>query len=246
MTIQTFPFAPGVSLAYARSAGASPLPGVIFLGGFRSDMGGTKALFLEERCRARGQAFLRFDYSGHGQSGGKFEDGSIGLWYAQAAAMFDLFTEGPQIIVGSSMGGWIGLLLARARPERVKALVAIAPAPDFSREVWEDEMTAEQRKTVEAGDYFQVPTAYGAPYTFSKVFFDGSRDHLLLHAPITVDCPVRILQGKMDHAVPWQKAERIRSLLTSQDVEVTYIDDGDHSLSRPSDLEILDSTIRSF
>lgn len=243
MTYDTFSPRPGTTLGYVQAKGSADLPGVIFLSGYKSDMTGTKATFLEERCRARGQGFVRFDYTGGPTSSGNYEDGTIGLWRDDTLAVLDQLTEGPQILVGSSMGGWIALLIARLRPERVKGLVLIAPAPDFTEEVWRDEFTDVQRAEVEKNGVIYIPSEYGDPYSFTRALFDDGRENLLLHAPIAVDAPVRILQGKQDHAVPWQKAERIKTQLTSKDVQIDFIDDGDHRLSRPEDLELLDRRV---
>lgn len=243
MTHQIFSPRPGTTLGYVQTRRTSAWPGVIFLSGYKSDMTGSKATFLEKQCKARGQSFVRFDYTGGPASSGSFEDGTIGLWRDDALAVLDQLTQGPQILVGSSMGGWIALLIARLRPERVKGLVLIAPAPDFTEEVWRDEFTSAQRAEVEKNGVIYIPSEYGDPYSFTRALFEDGRENLLLHAPIAVDVPVRILQGKQDHAVPWQKAERIKTQLTSKNVEIDFIDDGDHRLSRPQDLELLDRRV---
>jgi pimeloyl-ACP methyl ester carboxylesterase len=224
------------SIAYHRRAGKSP--GVLFLTGFMSDMLGSKAIALDEFCGMRGQAYLRFDYRGHGQSEGAFEDADIGTWFADVLDVFDTLTEGPQIVVGSSMGGWMMLLLAKARPERVKALVGIAAAPDFTERL-EAAMTPEHRAEMDATGKVVTPSVYGSDYVFTRGLLASGRFHRLLEQEIPFDGPVRLLQGTADHAVPWKTALRIQSALTSKDVEVTLIKNGDHRLSEPADLRRL-------
>lgn len=228
------------SIAYHARAGKSP--GVLFLTGFMSDMTGSKAIALDEFCAARGLAYVRFDYRGHGQSDGAFEDADIGTWFADALDVFDNLTEGPQILVGSSMGGWMMLLLARARPERVKALVGIAAAPDFTERL-EAQMTPQHRAEMAASGKVVVASAYGSDYIFTRALLSSGRFHRLLKDGIAFDGPVRLLQGTADHAVPWETALQIQSALTSKDVEVTLIKDGDHRLSEPADLARLTDTL---
>jgi len=231
------------SIAYHRRDGNRP--GVLFLTGFMSDMSGSKAMALDEFCSAREQAYVRFDYRGHGQSAGAFEDADIGTWFADALDVFDTLTEGPQILVGSSMGGWMMLLLARARPERVKALVGIAAAPDFTERL-EASMSPEQRAEIAANGKVVVPSIYGNDYIFTRALISSGRFHRLLEEGIAFDGPVRLLQGTADHAVPWETALRIQSALTSKDVEVILIKDGDHRLSEPADLKRMTDTLASL
>jgi pimeloyl-ACP methyl ester carboxylesterase len=228
-------------LAWARLPGASP--GVVFLPGFRSDMQGTKALVLRDHCAARGQAFLRFDYSGHGESAGRFEDGTIGQWAADAIAVFDACTEGPQILVGSSMGGWIALLLARARPARVAGLIGIAPAPDFTGTLMWPAFSEEQRATILRDGVLHLPSPYGEPTPVTRALIEDGRHHTLLEAPIPLRCPMRILHGMRDPDVPWRHALRLVDALDSEDVRLHLIKDGDHRLSRPEDLRLLTETL---
>ncbi len=212
----------GESLAYHSTAGRAP--GIIFLGGFVSDMTGTKATALESYARARGQAFLRFDYQGHGESSGRFEDGSIGLWAEDAIAAIDELTEGPQVLVGSSMGGWIMLLAALARPERVAALLGIAAAPDFTEDLMWQAFDDKRRETLKRDGVLYEPSDYDdEPYTITMKLIEEGRDHLLLRAPIPITCPVRLIHGTADPDVPWQTAIRLSEALDSDDVEVQLV-----------------------
>jgi pimeloyl-ACP methyl ester carboxylesterase len=229
----------GVALAWRRIAGRGP--GVVFLGGFRSDMTGTKAEFLAGWCEARGTPFLRFDYSGHGASAGRFEDGTIGRWTEDAAAVIGALAPGPQVLVGSSMGGWIALLLARRLP--IRAFVGIAPAPDFTEDLIWAQLAPEQRAAIERDGLWLAPSAYGDPYPITRALIEDGRRHLMLRAPIPLDVPVRILQGLEDPDVPWEHALRLARAITGRDVRVHLIKDGDHRLSRPQDLALLGETL---
>jgi pimeloyl-ACP methyl ester carboxylesterase len=231
----------GVELAWARRGGTNPT--VVFLPGFRSDMTGDKATALAACCAERGQAMLRFDYSGHGVSGGRFEDGTIGRWTDDALAVIDRLTEGPLVLVGSSMGGWIALLAALARPDRVAALIGIAAAPDFTETLMWQAMSFEQRATLMRDGVLPRPSEYGEPYPITRALIEDGRNRLLLHASIALDCPVRLLHGQDDPDVPWEMALRIAEQLTSQDVQVILVKDGDHRLSRPQDLALLRRTL---
>jgi pimeloyl-ACP methyl ester carboxylesterase len=231
-------------LAWARLPGAGP--GIVFLPGFRSDMQGSKALALREHCLARGRAFLRFDYSGHGASSGAFEEGTIGQWAADAVAVFDALTEGPQILVGSSMGGWIALLLARARAERVAGLIGIAPAPDFTETLMWPAFTAAQQAEIQRAGVLHLPSPYGEPTPITRALIEDGRRHSLLGAPISLTCPVRILHGMRDPDVPWQHALRLVDALAGDEVRLHLIKDGDHRLSRPEDLQLLAETVESL
>ena len=229
----------GVRLAWRRIPGRGV--GVVFLGGFNSDMTGTKAEFLAGWCEARGAPFLRFDYSGHGTSGGRFVDGTIGRWAEDAACVIDALAPGPQVLVGSSMGGWIALLLARRRAPR--ALVGIAPAPDFTEDLMWAEFPPEVREAIERDGIWQRPSEYGAPYPITRALIEDGRHHLLLRGPLPVDVPLRILQGQRDADVPWRHALRIAEAVTGADVRIHLIKDGDHRLSRPEDLALLGETL---
>jgi pimeloyl-ACP methyl ester carboxylesterase len=232
-------------LAYARllREGAGETPGVVFLGGFRSDMQGAKALALRDHCAARGRAFLRFDYAGHGASAGRFEDGTIGAWAADALAVFDALTDGPQILIGSSMGGWIALLLARARPDRLAGFIGIAPAPDFTERLMWPAFDAAQRATIMAEGVLHLPSAYGEPTPITRALIEDGRRQLVLDAPIALAGPVRILQGMADADVPWRHALLLMDALSGGDARLTLVKDGDHRLSRPEDLRLLTETL---
>lgn len=228
----------GATIAYRRSAGKTP--GLVFLGGFMSDMAGTKATFLEAYARRQGRAFLRFDYFGHGKSSGDFESGTIGRWAEDAVAALDELTEGPQVLVGSSMGGWLMLLAALARPQRVAALVGIAAAPDFTEELMWATFDAQVRHRLETEGIYRQPSAYGEqPYSITRALIEEGRRHLLLGGVIPLTCPVRLLQGMADPDVPWQLAPRLAEALESDDVELHLVKKGDHRLSTPDDLVLL-------
>ncbi len=230
------------SLAYHSTAGRAP--GIIFLGGFLSDMTGTKARALEAYARGRGQAFLRFDYQGHGESSGRFEDGTIGRWAEDAIAAIDELSEGPQILVGSSMGGWIMLLAALARPERVAALLGIAAAPDFTEDLMWQRFPEEIKAEIETqGVHYEASDYAETPYPLTKRLIEEGRRHLLLRGPIPLTCPVRLLHGMQDPDVPWETALRLADKLESRDVEVVLVKDGDHRLSEPADLRRLEATL---
>lgn len=226
----------GVALAWRRRRGNGP--GVVFLGGFNSDMTGSKAADLSAFCAGRGQAFLRFDYSGHGASGGRFVDGTIGRWAEDAAAVLAALTEGPQILIGSSMGGWIALLLALRQKERVAGLIGIAAAPDFTTRI-EAALPAEARAAMAREGVWHRPSAYGDPYPITRALLEEGRRHLLLQAGVPLAMPVRLLQGQQDPDVPWEHALRIAEAIEGPDVQVVLVKDGDHRLSRPQDLRLL-------
>ncbi len=237
----------GATLAYHATAAGDPgdgRPALVFCGGFMSDMTGTKATALEAYAQDRGLAFVRFDYLGHGASSGAFTDGTIGRWAEDAVAVLDQATEGPQILIGSSMGGWIMLLAALARPGRVAGLVGIAPAPDFTEDLMWARYDAEVRATLERDGVYHEPSSYSEePYTVTHRLIVEGRDHLLLRGPIALACPLRILQGLQDEAVPWQTALSLAERIESKDVEVTLVKDGDHRLSEHHDLARLFDTI---
>jgi pimeloyl-ACP methyl ester carboxylesterase len=226
----------------AVRARAGSHPGLFWLGGFNSDMNGTKALALDAWAAAHDRACVRFDYSGHGESGGAFIDGTIGRWLEDSLAVFDQFCSGPQVVIGSSMGGWMALLLARAiarrpqSPASLAALVLIAPAPDFTEELMWKGFSPEIRLEIETKGVWLRPSAYGDPYPITRALIEDGRNHLLLGSVIEVGCPVRILQGAQDPDVPWQHAFALAQRLPADDVVLTMIQDGDHRLSRPQDI----------
>ena len=230
----------GVEIAWRRVAGRGP--GVVFLGGFKSDMTGSKASALAAHCAAEGRAFLRFDYSGHGESGGRFVDGTIGGWTAEAERVLAALTAGPQVLVGSSMGGWIALLLALRQPGRVAGLIGIAAAPDFVTRILAA-LTPEARAALASQGVWHRPSAYGEPYPIARALLEEGQRHLLLGGPIAIAAPVRLLHGQDDPDVPWQLSLDLAAKLTGGDVEVTLVKDGDHRLSRPRDLALLTRTL---
>src|SRR6202047_1166212 len=223
----------------ARPGGA---PGLFWLGGFNSDMLGTKALALDAWAGEHNRACVRFDYSGHGESGGAFIDGTIGRWLEESVAVFEHFCAGPQVVIGSSMGGWMALLLARemARREGNRAslagLVLIAPAPDFTEQLMWNGFSPEVRQEIETKGVWLRPSQYGEPYPITRALIGEGRNDLLLCSAIEAGCPVRILQGAQDPDVPWQHAFALTHRLPSDDVVLTMIQDGDHRLSRPQDI----------
>ena len=210
------------------------LPEVLFLGGFKSDMEGTKAKFLESVCEKRGQTYTRFDYSGHGSSSGSFTDGTIGQWLADTLLMIDEVTQGPLILVGSSMGGWLMTLAALARPERIHALLGIASAPDFTDELIWAALTDAQRKDFLSQGIIQTPSQYddqGFPITLQLI--EEGREHLVLPKPIDIHCPVHLIHGAADKDVPWMLSRRLARRIKSPDVTLTLIKNGDHRLNSP-------------
>jgi pimeloyl-ACP methyl ester carboxylesterase len=227
-------------IAVRARAGGSP--GLFWLGGFNSDMKGTKALALDAWAAEQGRACVRFDYSGHGESGGAFIDGTVGRWLEESIAVFEQFCRGPHVVIGSSMGGWMALLLAREIARRrvsgasLAGLVLIAPAPDFTEALMWNGFSPEIRREIETRGVWLRPSQYGEPYPITRALIEEGRNHLLLGSAIDVGCPVRILQGGQDPDVPWQHAFALAHRLPSDDVVLTMIQDGDHRLSRPQDI----------
>jgi pimeloyl-ACP methyl ester carboxylesterase len=242
---QTLAREAGATIAYRRLEDRSggKLPGLIFLGGFASDMTGTKATALETFAESRGQAFVRFDYFGHGSSSGEFAAGTIGRWRDDALAVLDSLTSGPQILIGSSMGGWIMLLAALARPERVAGLIGIAAAPDFTEELVWKKLPPPVLDQLRRTGRWHEPSRYGPDLPITLGLIEDGRRHLLLERPIDVRCPVRLLHGMEDPDVPWRWALRIAEKLAAKDVVVTLVKDGDHRLSRDEDLRRIEATV---
>ncbi|MFZ4070172.1 MAG: alpha/beta hydrolase [Caulobacterales bacterium] len=234
---------PGLpDLAYEHISGQGPL--IVWLCGFRSDMGGTKAEHLAQAARRRGAHFLRFDYRGCGRSEGEFIQAGIGPWLADTLDMIDSASRGPVVLVGSSMGGWLALLAARARSERVKAMTLIAPAPDFTARLMWPDLPEEARNAIDQQGVWLQPSAYGeGPYPISKFLIQDGENHLLLHAPIAFGGPVRILHGLADPDVPWGLTLELAERLTSEDVEITFVKNGDHRLSSRPNLKLLEDTV---
>lgn len=229
-------------LAYRYRPGVGP--GIIFLGGFKSDMSGTKATHLETYAANRGRSFLALDYSGHGLSGGSFEEGSIGQWGKDALTVIESVTEGPQILVGSSMGGWIMLLVALTIPDRIAGLVGIASAPDFTESLIWEQLPPDQRQTLMEEGRLEQPSDYDEePYVITRHLVEEGRNHLLLQSPIDITCPVRLLHGLEDADVPYECSLALMDALKSEDVEVTLVKGGDHRLSEPRHLALLNATL---
>ncbi len=235
----------GTKIGYFRTIGEAPT--VIFMGGLMSDMSGTKALFLENWCREKGQAFLRFDYAGHGASSGSFEEGTIGSWHRDTLAAIDHLTEGPLVLVGSSMGGWQVLLAALARKDRVVGLVGLAPAPDFTERIlWANLEETHIREMMENGKVL-IPSEYGdEPYIFTKGLIEDGRQHLLLDDPIDLDIPVRLIHGTADNDVPYQISLDIIAQLEAKEAELVLIKGANHKLSSPEDLAHLTNALESI
>jgi pimeloyl-ACP methyl ester carboxylesterase len=232
-------------------------PGLFWLGGFKSDMQGTKAVALDAWAVEHKRACVRFDYSGHGESGGDFVDGTIGLWLEESVAVFEQFCAGPQVLIGSSMGGWMALLLARELARRgesksqssrasLKGLVLIAPAPDFTEELMWKGFSPEIRHQIETTGVWLRPSEYGDPYPITRNLIEEGRKHLLLGGSIEVGCPVHILQGAQDPDVPWKHAFALTHRLPAEDVVLTMIQDGDHRLSRPQDIARILGAVAEF
>jgi alpha-beta hydrolase superfamily lysophospholipase len=238
----------GTLIAVRHAPGA---PGIVWLGGYKSDMLGTKAEALAAWAAENGRAFLRHDYSGHGESGGAFADGTISKWLHQSLAVFSKFTSGPQILVGSSMGAWIALRmvqeLSRAGEKRIAGLVLVAPAPDFTAELVEPVLTDTQRHDLAEKGYFAEPSDYSTePYIYTRALIEDGRNNLVMTGPIDTHCPVHILQGMADEAVPHSHALKLTSLLPADDVTLSLIPDGDHRLSRAHDLDMLIRTVEAM
>ncbi len=232
----------GDTLAYHYANGTGA--GVLFLGGFRSDMTGSKATRLQEICQKNGMPYLRFDYQGHGQSEGDFAEGSIGRWAKNAIFMLDNMPSEKNILVGSSMGGWLMLLAALARPERVAGVIGIASAPDFTEDLIRPAMNAQQARELQENGMFLAPSAYGDPYPITRHLLDEGREHLLLREGIIpLTCPVRLLHGMNDTDVPWTLSTRLAGKLASCDVQVAYVKDADHRMSDERCLALLENTL---
>jgi pimeloyl-ACP methyl ester carboxylesterase len=229
-------------------------PGLFWLGGFKSDMQGTKAQALDGWAQAHGRALTRFDYSGHGESGGSFTDGTIGRWLEESLAVLEGCCRGPQVVIGSSMGGWLALLLVRALARRtppaearIAALVLIAPAVDFTEVLMWQRFSPEIQREIEQNGAWERPSRYGEePYPITRTLIEEARHHLLLDGLIETGCPVRILQGVQDPDVPWQHAVDLTARLAQDDVVLTLVKDGDHRLSRPEDVERLLAAVAEF
>ena len=231
----------GREIAYHRVAGRGP--GVVFLGGFMSDMEGTKAVFLEDWARREGRAFLRFDYSGHGQSSGEFARGCIGDWAADAMAAIEALTEGPQVLVGSSMGGWISVLVCRAMAERVAGLVTIAAAPDFTEDSMWASFDADQRAALLRDGQILLPSEYDDPYVISQRLIEDGRDQLVLRGALKFPFPVRFLQGTADADVDMSVALRLLAQAEGDDIRLALVKGADHRFSEPDNLAMIVASV---
>jgi pimeloyl-ACP methyl ester carboxylesterase len=249
-TVGTGPAARRIAVRAREGAG----PGLFWLGGFKSDMKGTKADALDRWAGEHGRAMVRFDYSGHGESGGNFLEGTIGRWLEESLAVFSAFCRGPQVAIGSSMGGWLALLLVRELARRqaaanaqVTGLVLVAPAVDFTEELMWKRFAPEVRREIEEKGVWARPSQYSEePYLISRGLIEEARNHLLLDGMIETGCPVRILQGEQDPDVPWQHAVELSARFARDDVVLTLVKDGDHRLSRPEDIERLIAAVAEF
>ncbi len=234
----------GATIAYHYSEGNSGGPGVVFLPGFMSDMTGTKAMAVAAWCRQRDIPFLRFDYQGHGRSSGEFTQGTIGSWTDDTVFAIEQLTAGPQVLVGSSMGGWIMMLAALKLGRRIAGLLGLAAAPDFTEDLIRGELQDDHRAALERDGFFAFPSDYGEqPYIITKGLIEDGRNNLLLHDTIPLAMPVRLIQGLKDNDVPWRTALRLQQQLLSDDVEVTLVKNGDHRLSAAADLDRLTRTL---
>ena len=239
--VQTLTTAEGRLLAYHQTTGIGS--GVIFLGGYRSDMGGTKAVALEAWAKARGRAFLRFDYGGHGGSGGDFTELGIADWFDDARAALNL-TQGPQVLVGSSMGGWLALLLARACPERIAGLIGIAAAPDFTEDSLLPSLTVVERAAMDRVGLIERPSGYSdGPYIFTQRLIDQGRANLVLRAPLALPFPTRFLQGTADTDVPVAVAQQLFDHASGPDIRLTLVKGADHRFSTPDCLALIESSL---
>jgi pimeloyl-ACP methyl ester carboxylesterase len=234
----------GAGLAWRRVAGRGPT--VVWLGGFRSDMAGTKAQALADWARASGRSYLRFDYFGHGESDGDFAHGTITRWREDALAVLDELVVDDVVLVGSSMGGWIACLAAAVRQERVKAMVLVAPAPDFTEKLMAPEIPAEGRAALREAGVWLRPSEYGDPYPITRALLEDGARWSILPGPVPIEAPVRILQGGEDPDVPWRHALELAQAINGEDVVFTLIKDGDHRLSRPQDIERLIAAVGEF
>tara|TARA_R110002020_G_scaffold134530_6_gene300354 strand:+ start:9185 stop:9934 length:750 start_codon:yes stop_codon:yes gene_type:complete len=231
----------GRRLAYVKTDGTGPT--IVFLAGLKSDMEGTKAVHLEAWAKARGQAMLRFDYSGHGQSSGTFEEGAIGDWHEDTLAIVEAMTDGPLVIVGSSMGGWQALLLARALPDRLQGLVTIAAAPDFTEDGYWANFTDDQKAALDRDGQVELPSDYMDPYVVTKRMIENGRDHLVLRSPLPLPFPVRCMQGTADEAVRTETAVQLLDHADSPDMRLTLVKGADHRFSEPDNLAMIEAAI---
>jgi pimeloyl-ACP methyl ester carboxylesterase len=252
LTIESPPPKRTIAVRVREGKSDNKRPGLFWLGGFKSDMKGTKVEALDRWAESQGRACLRFDYSGHGESGGDFTDGTIGRWLEESVAVYTRFARGPQVVIGSSMGGWLALLLARELRggkggSPIAGMVLIAPAVDFTEELmWKHFPDAIKREIEDKGAWMRPSEYSEAPYPITKQLIEDGRNHLLLGGLIETGCPVHILQGVQDPDVPWRHAQELVVRFSRDDVVLTLIKDGDHRLSRPEDIERLIAAVKEF
>ncbi len=252
LVVESPPPARTIAVRVREGKSVNGAPGVFWLGGFKSDMKGTKAEALDAWAERQGRPSARFDYSGHGESGGKFIDGTIGRWLAESVAVYSKFAKGPQVVVGSSMGGWLALLLARAlmgskQAAPMAGMVLIAPAVDFTEDLMWKRFPAAIKDEIEEKGLWMRPSEYGEmAYPITKGLIEDGRKHLMMHGLIECRCRVHILQGVQDLDVPWEHAVELVSRFSRDDVVLTLIKDGDHRLSRPEDIERLIAAVEEF
>jgi pimeloyl-ACP methyl ester carboxylesterase len=232
-----------IAVIERKARRGNKLPGVVWLGGYRSDMQGTKAQAIDAWCERKGVAFLRHDYSGHGASSGDFRDGTISRWVEESVAVFNRFAKGPQVVIGSSMGGWIALRMARElekRGKRLHAMLLIAPAPDFTERLMWPRLSEAQQAIILNDGALEEPSQYSSePDIFTRALFEDGRRNLVLTGEVVTHCPVHILQGRLDPDVPWTHAMALANQLVHESVSMTLVPDGDHRLSRPQDIELM-------
>ena len=234
----------GEKIAYKMHKGDGPT--LIWCGGLKSDMEGGKAVHLHAWAKHRGQAFIRFDYFGHGESSGDFTDGTISRWASDVNFVRQELAKGPVVLIGSSMGGWASLLAAIENPDDVKGLVLINPAPDFTEKLTVANWTEAQIKALENDGIVYEPSGYEEPYAYSKALIEDGRNRQILDTPIPLSCPIHILQGYEDNVVPWTYSKQLLDKLASDDVSYTLVKGGDHSLSRPTDLKLIETAIKQI
>ena len=236
----------GHKIAYNTLAGSSPA--VIFFPGFFSNMEGTKATFLEQQCRGRGQAYIRFDYRGHGKSDGRFEDGTFSEWLADALLVLDETASAPVLAVGSSMGGFVALHCALSRPDKIAGMIGIATSPDFTESIYRERMTEQQRQIMRALGYLETPSEYqDEPVKITHKLIEDGKKHIIMNRDrIDLDIPVCLIHGKKDADVPWKKSAELQEKIGRKQCELILIPDGEHRLSRPHDLELIGQKVEEM
>ncbi len=234
-----------ISYVSYKPENTNNLPTVVFLHGLKSDKEGTKALYIEKQCKERNQPFIRFDFSGHGKSEGIYQDCNISTWVNDAKDVINNLIDGKAVLVGSSMGGWVSLIVARDMKEKISALIGIAAAPDFTEEIYNDKFNDAQRNEIKEKGIIKIASEYSdEPYIFTYDFIMDGKKNLLLDKRLDINIPVRIIQGKKDSDVPYEKANKIYEIISSNDKKLIFIEEGDHRLSKPDELEIIDSNIK--